>query len=253
MTNSKLPRRFGWIPDRPDHRDFRYATPGPVLRALPHKVDLRKQCPVIYDQGELGSCTANAIAAGIEFDRLKQDLRDFTPSRLFIYYNERAMEGTVEADAGASIRDGVKSVAKQGDCPESEWPYAIEKFAAKPSQECYRDALKYKAVSYRKIDYNVTQMKGCLAEGYPFVFGISVYANFPMQTRTGDIPMPGNADSTHQGHAMLIVGYEDSKRRFFVRNSWGAGWGKRGYGTIPFEYLLNPDLSADFWTIRIVS
>ena len=122
MAKSNLPRRFGWIPDRPDHRDFRYAAPGPLLKALPRKVDLRKGCPAVYDQGQLGSCTANAIAAGIEFDRLKQDLRDFTPSRLFIYYNERAMEGSVESDAGASIRDGIKSVSKQGDCPESEWP-----------------------------------------------------------------------------------------------------------------------------------
>jgi C1A family cysteine protease len=253
MTDRKWPHQFGWIPDRPDQRDFRYAAPGPILAVLPRKVDLRKKCPAVYDQGQLGSCTANAIAAAIEYDRHIQKLRDFTPSRLFLYYNERAMEGTVEADAGAAIRDGIKSVAKQGDCPEPEWPYLIERFADRPSPACYRDALKYKAVSYRKIDYNVTQMKGCLAEGFPFVFGVSVYANFPMRTRTGDIPMPENADNTNQGHAMLIVGYEDSKRRFIVRNSWGKGWGRRGYGTIPYEYLLNPGLSADFWTIRIVT
>jgi C1A family cysteine protease len=252
MTDKRLTPKFGWIPDRPDHRDFRYAAPGLLLKALPPKVDLRKMCPPVYDQGRLGSCTANAIAAGIEFDRHKQALLDFTPSRLFIYYNERAMEGTVEVDAGATIRDGIKSVARQGDCPEPEWPYVIDRFADKPPQSCYRDALKYKAVSYQRIDHAVTQMRGCLAEGFPFVFGISVYANFPIRTRTGDIPMPGDADNTNQGHAMLIVGYEDAKRRFLVRNSWGTGWGRRGYGTIPYEYLLNPDLSADFWTIRIV-
>ena len=252
MKKTKAARRFGWIPDRPDHRDYRYAAPGPMLKALPKKIDFRNQCPHVYDQGQLGSCTANAIAGAIEFDRLKQGLDDFTPSRLFIYYNERALEHTVSSDSGAAIRDGVKSVASKGDCPESEWPYDVAGFKVKPSPKCYKDALKYKVLSYQRIDHNLTQMKGCVAEGYPFVFGISVYANFPMQTKTGSIPMPGNAENTNEGHAMMVVGYDDSKRVFFVRNSWGTGWGAKGYGTIPYEYLLNPDLSDDFWTIRVV-
>ncbi|MHB8524242.1 MAG: C1 family peptidase [Limisphaerales bacterium] len=245
--------RFGWIPDRPDYRDHTYAAPFALLAELPPRVDLRGRCPTIYNQGRLGSCTANAIAAALEFDRLKQKLPDFTPSRLFIYYNERVLEHTEASDSGAAIRDGIKSVSQQGDCPETEWPYNIGKFAVKPPAPCYADALKYKAVSYQRISHNLNQMKGCLADGYPFVFGITVYSNFPMQTKTGAIPMPGNADNTNEGHAMAVVGYDDRKRVFFIRNSWGTVWGLKGYGTIPYEYLINPDLSDDFWTIRLVS
>ena len=123
--------RYGWLPDLPDYRDHLYAAPVALAGALPAKVDLRAQCPPVYDQGQLGSCTANAIAAAIEFDRLKQKLNDFAPSRLFIYYNERAMEHTIASDSGAQIRDGIKSVGKLGDCPETEWPYVIPKFKTK--------------------------------------------------------------------------------------------------------------------------
>src|SRR5205807_1673038 len=114
---------FGWVPDLPDNRDHLYAAPMAKLGPLPRKVDLRKHCPPVYNQGQIGSCTANAIAAAIEFDRKKQKLADFIPSRLFIYYNERSMEHSVPIDNGAQIRDGIKSVGKQGACPEPEWPY----------------------------------------------------------------------------------------------------------------------------------
>src|SRR5262250_2009497 len=105
---------YGWIPDLPDQRDYQYAAPLAVIGALPANVDLTSACPAVYDQGQLGSCTANAIAGGIEFDQIKQNLSPiFVPSRLFIYYNERAMEGTVNSDSGAQIRDGMKSVGTQ--------------------------------------------------------------------------------------------------------------------------------------------
>src|SRR5450432_2708498 len=114
---------YGWAPDFPDQRDHVYGAPLAKLGPLPAKADLTKLCPPVYDQGQIGSCTANAIAAALEFDRDKQKLADFMPSRLFIYYNERAMEKTTGSDAGAQIRDGIKSVGKQGVCPETEWPY----------------------------------------------------------------------------------------------------------------------------------
>ncbi len=176
------------------------------LTALPAAVDLTGKCPPVYDQGQLGSCTANAIAGAIEFDRLKQRLPDWVTSRLFIYYNERVIEGTVQSDAGARIRDGLKSVATAGDCPEPTWPYDIAKFAVQPSAAAYGQAKRYKTVSYQRVARDLNQMKGCLAEGYPFVYGISVYSSFPMQTATGAIPMPGPNDTLEGGHAMLAVG-----------------------------------------------
>jgi C1A family cysteine protease len=115
--------RYGWKPDLPDQRDYSYAVPPHVAKNISTSVDLRAQCPAVYDQGGIGSCTANAIAGALEFDMMKQGLEDFVPSRLFIYYNERAIEGNVGVDSGAYIRDGIKSVASQGDCPESMWSY----------------------------------------------------------------------------------------------------------------------------------
>jgi len=151
-----MANKYGWIKDRPDFRDHLYRRPSQLLAApLPQTVDLRQQCPPVYDQGQLGSCTANAIAGALEFDRLKQGLTDFTPSRLFIYYNERAIEGTVDSDSGAQIRDGIKSVAAQGDCPESEWPYDISQFTVQPPQSCYDDALRYKALKYQSLAGNL--------------------------------------------------------------------------------------------------
>ena len=118
-----LVKWYGWIPDIPDHRDMMYSAPPHVVSALPAMVDLRAKCPPVYDQGQLGSCTANAIAAALQFDQMKQGEQSFTPSRLFIYYNERAVEHTVSQDAGAMIRDGIKSVAKLGAPPEDpDWP-----------------------------------------------------------------------------------------------------------------------------------
>src|SRR2546430_400903 len=117
--------RYGWVPDLPDHRDHMYSAPTHVLKALPPKVDLRPNCPPVLNQGQLGSCTANAIANAHRFDQIKLGRKDhFLPSRLFIYYNERAMEGTIDSDAGAMIRDGIKSIAKLGACPETLWPYS---------------------------------------------------------------------------------------------------------------------------------
>ena len=248
-------QRYGWIPDVPDHRDLLYAAPVAAMRALPPKVDLRPQCPPVYDQGQLGCCTANAIAAAIQFDQMKQGLKPgFVPSRLFIYYNERVVEGTVDSDSGAMIRDGIKSVSKQGDCPEPEWPYNIVKFKTKPTAKCYTDAAKHPAVLYQRLVQNLSQMKGCLASGYPFVFGFSVYDSFESQTvtKTGIVPMPAPKEQNLGGHAVLAVGYDEKQQRFIVRNSWGSGWGMKGYFTIPYAYLLGTGLASDFWTIRVV-
>jgi len=254
MTQPRTIRRYGWIPDQPDERDHLYAAPPQYLLALPASTDLRQQCPPVYDQGNLGSCTANAIAGAIEFDRLKQKVPDFVPSRLFIYYNERLIEGTVPIDSGAMIRDGIKSVASDGVCPEPEWPYDISKFARRPPAKCYRDARLDRAVSYQRLVQDLNQMKGCLASGFPFVFGFTVYESFETDTvrTTGHAPMPRFGERAVGGHAVMAVGYDEARQWFTVRNSWGARWGLKGYFTMPYAYLLQSGLSQDFWTIRLV-
>jgi C1A family cysteine protease len=250
-----LPRptkRYGWVPDLPDQRDHLFAAPPAVTADLPARVDLRDHCPKgVYDQGQLGSCTANAIAAGYEYDLIRQGLDEFTPSRLFIYYNERVKEGTVDTDSGAMIRDGIKSVAAQGVCTEDSWPYDIAAFADRPTDDCYQAALAHRARAYQRVTPVLAQLKGCLAAGYPIVFGFRVYESFESAevARTGEVPLPAARERPLGGHAVLAVGYDDTTGRFLVRNSWGTGWGVDGYFTMPYAYLTRRNLSSDFWTI----
>ena len=251
----RLIKRYGWIPDLPDARDYRYAAPQSVLATLPPQVDLRPQCPPVLDQGALGSCTAQAITTAHLFNQQKQGaVACVLPSRLFLYYNERVMEGTVAVDAGAMIRDGIKSLAQQGACPEPQWPYVIAKFAHKPPLRCYRSALKHQALTYQRLVQTLTQLKGCLASGYPFVFGFAVYESFDSSQvgQTGIVPLPSTQEQLLGGHAVLAVGYDDVTQRFLVMNSWGTGWGMDGFFTMPYAYLTERGLSSDFWTVRLV-
>lgn len=249
-------QRYGWIPDIPDARDHMYSAPQPTLATLPPHMDLRPDCPDVYDQGQLGSCTGNAIAAAVQFGRRKlKQTPDFVPSRLFIYYNERVMEGTVGTDSGAMIRDGIKSVAKLGVCPEvPDWPYDITKFTRKPPAMAFKHALAHQAVSYSRLISSASQLKGCLASGYPFVFGFGVYESFetPEVAKTGVVPMPAPTERQLGGHAVMAVGYDEPTQRFIVRNSWGPGWGMKGYFTMPYAYLTDSNLSDDFWVIRML-
>jgi C1A family cysteine protease len=241
---------YGWVRDLPDHRD-RYSVfqlPG----RLPDRVDLRAgfgSFPV-YDQGLLGSCTANAIAAALVYQQLQQRVQKLVePSRLWIYYEERKREGTTASDAGAQIRDGIKVVVSEGFPPEEEWPYDPSKFADPPPPKTYEDAKRDLVTAYVRLVQLEQMLMGALAQGHPFIFGISVYESFE-QAQDGDIPMPQPDEQLLGGHAILATGYDRKERRFSFRNSWGSDWGDKGYGTIPFEYLTNPNLAADFWVIR---
>lgn len=242
---------YGWVPDLPDHRDYLYNQLQAVPPSLPLSMDLRPLCSPVEDQGQLGSCTGNALAGALEF--LEQKSRSpFTDlSRLFIYYNERVIEHSVKSDSGAQIRDGVKTLAKQGVCSEKKWPYTISRFTTKPAAACYADAKKHVISSYHRI-LTLDEMRTCLAEGFPFVFGFTVYESFESQevARTGVVEIPKGTERTVGGHAVLGVGYHDADRRFIVRNSWGKKWGQNGYFTIPYDYLANRNLADDFWTIR---
>ena len=251
---------LGWLPDLPDQRDYIF-TPKVTYAAaaeLPASTDLRKECPDVYDQGQLGSCTANALAAAFDFDRHRQGKPFMTPSRLFVYWNERSMEGTVDSDAGARIRDGVKVLVKQGTPREAHWPYDIAEFTVKPPKPVFDEALENQALTYQRIVRPVSDPVGdmlrCLASGFPFVSGISVYESFeaPTSAKTGVIPMPRPDEQLLGGHAILVVGYDQAKQHFICRNSWGTAWGLEGYFYMPYEYLASEKLSSDMWLVRTV-
>jgi C1A family cysteine protease len=250
--NTRSQKWYGWLPDLPDHRDLLYSAVAPRLARLPVKVDLRSKCSPIENQGSLGSCTANALAGALEFLELQAGAIFVDLSRLFIYYNERLIEGTVKDDSGAFIRDGIKSLAKQGVCPEAEWPYKIAGFKKKPTAKCYKDAKNHQITSYHRISA-VDEMRTCLADGFPFVFGFTVYEAFESAevAKTGVLNLPGPDEPVKGGHAVMAVGYDDTQKRFIVRNSWDTDWGMKGYFTMPYGYL-DPakNLADDFWTIR---
>jgi C1A family cysteine protease len=242
---------YGWLPDLPDHRDILYTAVRKVPAKLPAAVDLRSLCSKVEDQGDLGSCTANALVGALEFLEKKDKVSYVDLSRLFIYYNERVIEHTTKSDSGAMLRDGIKTLAKQGVCSEAKWPYTISKFKVKPTASCYKEALTHQITSYQRLQ-TLDETRACLAEGFPFVFGFTVYESFESQqiARTGVVPMPQPGERVVGGHAVMAVGYDDSKKTFTVRNSWGESWGLKGYFTMPYDYLADRDLSDDLWVIR---
>jgi C1A family cysteine protease len=248
---NKVHFRYGWTPDRPDQRDRLYASIAAPPVKLPAAVDLRSGCSAVENQGTLGSCTANALVGNLEFLEKQAGLQATDLSRLFIYYNERVLEGTVEEDSGAMLRDGVKSLVRLGVCAEQAWPYVITKFAAKPPAACYLAGLDHQITSYNRI-LTLPEMRMCLAEGFPFVFGFTVYESFesPAVAKTGTVNLPQPKERALGGHAVMAVGYNDDAQRFTIRNSWGAEWGRQGYFTMPYAYLDSRNLSDDFWTIR---
>jgi C1A family cysteine protease len=250
-TKSKINAWYGWTPDRPDQRDRLYAAIAAPPKKLPPSADLRPLCSPVEDQGQLGSCTANALAGSLEFLEKKAGQVPADLSRLFIYYNEREMEGTINDDAGAAIRDGVKSLVNIGVCAEEQWPYAVSKFTQKPPAACYKSAVAHQVLSYHRI-LSLMEMKSCLAEGYPFVFGFTVYESFESATvaKSGKLSLPKKKEKSMGGHAVMAVGYDDKTKRFIVRNSWGTDWGMGGYFTMPYDYASDRNLSDDFWTLR---
>lgn len=249
-----MKNRLGWIPDLPDRRDHTYQLNRAVV--VPDLVDLRPQCSAVYDQGNLGSCTANAIAGAIEFCEKKEKHPDFMPSRLFIYYRERAIEGTISSDSGAQLRDGIKAVNQKGVCKESTWPYLESKFTLNPPPAAWTEAATHKALSYTRLDNTkMVQLKQSLSSGFPFVFGFTVYDSFlsDQVAKTGIVPMPQPDESVQGGHAVLAVGFDDSRSSFIVRNSWGPHWGLAGYFYMPYLYITDENLADDFWEIKVVA
>jgi C1A family cysteine protease len=263
-------KRYGWRPDLPDHRDRIYNLEEAIHKpvALPVSVDLSPHMPPIYDQGQLGSCTGNGIARIMEYEGIKQGEAAVTPSRLFIYYNERVIEGTVDQDSGAQIRDGIKVVAKLGVPPESEWPYSDANpgpFTKKPPANVYTDATQHEAIVYKRIVLGGAgaPIRSALAAGNPIVFGFSVPAYFEPPYSTWDptkeiMPVPGPDDQMIGGHCVVISGYDYTLKRFpkpafQIENSWGTGWGMGGRFWMDADWF-NPHsgLASDLWVVSKV-
>lgn len=254
---------LGWRPSVPDMRDLRF-TPAPgATAALPPKIDLRSAMPPVYDQGNLGSCTANAIGAAVEHALIQSGRESFLPSRLAVYYDERVLEHAVKEDAGAEIRDGFKVLARKGAAPEALWPYddGPARFKRKPPARYYAAANNHQAVVYKRVAQTDAEMKAALAGGFPIVVGFTVYESFESDAvaKAGVVPMPGMTEKVLGGHAVLVVGYDDQTvgptwgpGRWLVRNSWGPDWGQAGYCTMPYAYLTNPQLAGDFWLLESV-
>lgn len=230
---------------------------------LPSSVDLRNEyMPPVFDQGQLGSCTANALSGAFSYQYNVEFKKQFIPSRLFIYYNERSLEGTVTTDSGAAISDGVKVLETIGTCQESTWPYIISKFTVKPPSKDYQYALKQKVVKVTQIDTNVNSFKTALTNGYPVVFGFSVPATVENIGSDGFMPpydQNNPADQILGGHAVCMVGYNDNLTDgknppgyFIVRNSWGTSYAVNGYFYMPYSFFSS-NLISDCWVLDIVT
>lgn len=243
--------RYGWKPSLPDLRDhIADASELPIL----DEVDPRAELPGVFDQGHLGSCTANAVAAAVEYDAKLNGSDPGTLSRLWIYYYERKLEGApADQDTGAFGRDGLKVCHKMGVPLEKDWPYDISKFSEQPPDSLSSEAAQHRISNYRVVPRNLDSMKAVLSNRQTIAFGFTVYESFESDevAKTGIVPMPTRGEKTLGGHEVLLVGYlKDQPNYGLVRNSWGDGWALKGYFLMPWSYLLDAHLSSDFRTIR---
>ncbi len=248
-------RKYGWHPSTRPSPHPRYAMPAHHAAGhLPASVNLTPECPAVYDQGQLGSCTGNALAGLFQFLLMKLGRPSFVPSRLMIYWGERAIEGTKDQDAGANGDDGMTFLQSKGVCPESTWPYDPAKFAQIPPPEAWAEASRHKLADPVTIDNtNINEIKSCLASGYPVAFGFTVYPDLESDkvATTGQLPMPSQGEQPIGGHEVLLAGYDDATQLFKVRNSWGPGWGLAGYFLMPYAYATNPNLASDFRSAKV--
>jgi len=250
--------RLGYIKDKKDSRDKTFKLPPLLCEAitpLPPTYDLRTtgNLPTVYDQGDLGSCVAQATAALLYFLDKNLPDKDAYPdvqrSRLHIYYNARLIEKTVASDDGCMIRDAFKGLHLYGVAPETDWPYVASRFADAPPQAV--TDLGEKLIEYKRVTRSIDGVKTAVAAGYPVVVGLTVYDSFEgaQASSTGLVPMPNRRrEEVLGGHAVLIVGYNDVKKLFTVRNSWGDSWGDHGYFYLPYDYIKSASLASDFWT-----
>ncbi len=218
---------------------------------LPKFVDLRPHLTEVEDQGDLGSCTANALAGAVEYLEKRLNDNPERVSRLFLYWNERDFEQAADKDAGAALSDGIKSLKEDGICSEDVWPYDVDNVFDQPHDEAYDAASDHTIDEAHRVKIELHDLRHCLAEGYPFVFGLQIYSPFEDVGDDGRVALPDpNEHDACGGHAMLCVGYSDADEVFVVRNSWGPEWGDEGYCYVPYEYLSNAQMAHDAWTLR---
>jgi C1A family cysteine protease len=248
--------RYGWHPSLPDQRDRTIGTllAGVPQATLPVSVDLTKNMPAVRNQGQLGSCTGFA-STGAYYATSKGNGRyPVNESALFAYYNARWYEGTVDYDSGATIRDVIKGLAKFGAASDTAWPYVPSKYAVKAPASVYNTATRHQVLEYYAVGQTELELKRALATGYPVVVGFTVYDSFESSTvaRTGNVPLPGANEAVLGGHAVVLCGYDSTNPYMWLcQNSWGLGWGNRGYFRMDSGYLTNRRLAGDFWTMRV--
>ena len=278
LPEDGLEHGMGWLPDRPDIRDYTadheevspllLATAAPRLvgEKAPATVDLRPWCSPIEDQGQLGSCTANAACGVLEYYERRAFGKHLDASRLFVYKATRNMLG-LTGDTGAWLRSTMGTLAIFGAPPEKYWPYDIPKFDVEPPAFCYAYAQSFQALKYYRLDPAGSDktavlgaIKSQLAAGLPSMFGFTVYASIRTPGLAGKIPMPAPRENVIGGHAIVAVGYDDTLQivnpagapkttgAFLIRNSWGQSWGQGGYGWLPYDYVTK-GLAQDWWIL----
>lgn len=278
MAELRKTHGMGWLPDYPDLRDYTeqkeeirtiLGEKRPFkARSAPSSVDLREWCSPVEDQGQLGSCTAHAGVGVIEYYERKSFRRHQDASRLFLYKVTRNLM-KMKGDTGAYLRTTMGAMVLFGVPPETYWPYHDEQdeFDKEPPAFCYAFAQNYQTLKYFRHDPTGTKaeevlkkVKEYLASGHPAMFGFTVYNSIEQADTTGKIPFPSPKEKIEGGHAVMAVGYDDkmvienkygrikTTGALLIRNSWGKGWGEKGYGYLPYDYVLK-GLAEDFWSI----
>jgi C1A family cysteine protease len=244
---------YGWLPQLPDHRDFTFGVTHTFGATAPNPpaVDLRPSIDWVYDQGREQSCSAQSTSSLNRFVRKLNKQPLLLPSRNFLYWQARNIEGTTLKDAGCYIRDAFKSLANIGVPPEESWDYNINTLYATPPVALYSAAANNKVSTYVALNQDHNDLQTCLAQGYPFVFGIEVFSAFESDAvaANGIVPMPTATDQVLGGHAIMCVGYNNTTQLYTFMNSWGSGWGDKGFGYLPYAFVES-NLSSDFWTMR---
>ena len=249
---TKPTRKYALRRQEYDKRDHAYSDAYQPALKLPIRTDLRSLAPPAWDQGTVGTCHAEMTCAAMCVARGQAGLPYLDPSVLFSAYTTRALEGHANEDSGATIRSTFKAAAAFGVCSSETWPYIVARLCVRPTPKSYAEAKLHEAIQYQFLSQSAAELRGALANGHVWGFGITVYESFESAqvARTGLVPMPKPTEQALGGHALLCVGYDDLRARFLIRNSWGTGWGIDGHCWMPYSYILNPNLAFNHGTIQ---